>query len=161
VTSLRPPPAWRPSPRRPLRLVFFDYDVWFSVIFLCCKASAMALDRPNQGDPQHTRLNHSGFQSPATIQPSPPPPNIMPQEEHHGKAHSQDRKYVALSTIAVTVRGYPRYRSTRSVCKNGPTDQGNNGPRLTFWLVSALQDNNAAYKRINISVWEKCGASLC
>ena len=41
------------------------------VIFFCCKASAMALDRPNQGGTQPTRMNHSGFKSPATIQTFP------------------------------------------------------------------------------------------
>jgi hypothetical protein len=71
----------------------------------------------------------------------------MPQGEEHAKAHSQDRKYVALSRNAVTVRRYPRYRQAiHSVCKNGPTNQGTIGPQLTFWLVRALQDNTAAYK---------------
>ena len=122
----------------------------------------MALDRPIQGGAQPTQLNHSGFKSPPTIQPyppPPPPPNIMPQGEH-AKAHNQDRKYVALSTIAVTIRRYPRYRPAMgSVCKNGPTNQGTNGPRLTFQLTSALEDNNAAY--IIHLCGEKCGASKC
>jgi len=128
---LRPPPSMATKSREAIAPGIFRP---VCVIFRYCKASAMGLDRPNQGGTQPTRLNHSGFKSPANIQPShphPPKKNHNAARRKHAKAHSQDRKYAALSKIAVTVRRYPRYRpAMRTVCENGPTDQGTNGPRL-------------------------------